>query len=81
MSNEAATLSLPTPPRREWLVRCQDTDLLLAVCGVEANNGTLGISGPDGEYFSLQAGQIPLFQQALSAAITQVADDVRQAVS
>ncbi|MFD9895287.1 hypothetical protein ACFWY9_38605 [Amycolatopsis sp. NPDC059027] len=70
-----------TGPQREWLVRCQDGERSTAVCTVEANNGTLGISGPHGEYFSLENRQIAVFQQALSAAITQVADDVRHPVS
>ncbi|MCU1681843.1 MAG: hypothetical protein JWQ81_2582 [Amycolatopsis sp.] len=77
MTADSVMLSVFTEdsPRREWLLRCQDSDLRLGVCGVEANNGEIGIAGPGGEYFTLQHRNIVEFRTALDAAITQAVAD------
>ncbi|GAA1976132.1 hypothetical protein [Amycolatopsis minnesotensis] len=63
-------------PRREWLVRCYDSNLRLGVCAVEANNGEIAIAGPDDEFFTLSQHDIVAFQSALNAAIARAAQDV-----
>ncbi|MEC3976661.1 hypothetical protein [Amycolatopsis sp. H20-H5] len=63
-------------PRREWLVRCYDSNLRPGVCAVEANNGEIAIAGPHDRFFTLPHSAIADFHAALSEAITQTAQDV-----
>jgi hypothetical protein len=63
-------------PRREWLLRCQDGDLNLAVFSIEANGGTVDIVSPTGEFFSLRQRDIVEFEAAFTAALAQAATDL-----
>jgi hypothetical protein len=63
-------------PRREWLVRCQDSNLDLAVCSIEANDGKVEIISPEGTPFTLTEREIADFYAALDAAVAQAADDL-----
>ena len=63
-------------PRREWLVRCQDSNLDMAVCSIEANDGKVEIISPEGAPFTLTEREIADFYAALDAAVTQAAEDL-----
>lgn len=66
----------PTP-KREWLVRCENSYGIPAVCAIAANRGEVELTGPDDTPFTLTVSDIVEFRDAFVAALSQATEDIR----
>lgn len=64
-------------PKREWLVRCENSGNAPDVCAIAVNRGEIEVNGPDDGLFNLTAGDIVEFRDAFVAALQQATDDIR----
>lgn len=78
MTEPETTLIKSETPRREWLVRCSDNDLKLAVCAVCVSSGEVEIYSPDEDRIVLDRSQIADFHAALHEAIDLAETDLRR---
>lgn len=65
-------------PKREWLLRCNDSNNRLSTCCIGVNNGDIDIYGPDeDDRISLEPAQVAEFHAALHEAIILAEDDLQ----
>lgn len=64
-------------PKREWLVRCENSDNSPDVCAITVNRGEIEFNGPEDGLFNLVAGDIVEFRDAFVAALQQATADIR----
>jgi hypothetical protein len=79
MTEPLTVLIKPASPKREWLVRCTDSNDDLGVCAVLVSNGRVEIATPDDDVFTLELSQIAEFHNALHSAIDVAEADLRRA--
>lgn len=72
------TLIGSVTPKREWLLRCSDSDNDMAVCAICVSRGDIEIWSPDQDRITLSPSEIADFHAALHEAIDQVEIDLRQ---
>ncbi|MBP2339856.1 hypothetical protein JOF41_006034 [Saccharothrix coeruleofusca] len=63
--------------KREWLIRCTDLGDRPGVCAISVSDGTVEITGPDGDLaFALEHDHILEFRAAFDAAIARAGADL-----
>ncbi len=75
--NRMSSPLVPVTPKREWLIRCENTKGVLSVCSIEASGAQIHLCDSEGEVTILDGPQILEYRAALDAAIAQVEDDLR----
>jgi hypothetical protein len=80
MNEPETTRIRSTAPRREWLLRCSDTDGRVSTCSVCVTNGTVEVVGPRDDVISLSPGEIAEFHAALHEAIERAEADLSESV-
>jgi hypothetical protein len=79
MTEPETTLLRPEKVRREWLLRCSDDNLDLAVCSIIVDKGMIEIVGPADDVIVLCWSEIADFHAALHEAIELAETDLRMA--
>jgi hypothetical protein len=78
MTEPETSLIRSISPKREWLLRCHDSDLDLACCSIVVEHGKIEIICPDNQdQLVLGPVQIADFHAALHEAITLAETDLR----
>jgi hypothetical protein len=77
MTEPETTLIRPEEVRREWLLRCSDDSLALAVCSIVVDKGNIEIVGPTDDAIVLCWSEIAEFHAALHEAIERAEADLR----
>lgn len=72
------TLIRSITPRREWLLRCSDSDNDMAVCAICVSRGDIEIWSPEQDRITLSPSEIADFHTALHEAINLAEDDLRR---
>ncbi len=64
-------------PKREWLLRCQDSRGHVSVCSISVGAGEMEICGPDeGAFFRLHPWEVAAFRRAFDEAVVRVEADL-----